>query len=90
MDVEDFQSRKGKFILTDALVDEHPESVLEVMRYMVIVRAEHRPWDQAYHYHAYSELFDRVEPGTEVPKYQIEVHASQDGPSSIRAVKVGH
>jgi hypothetical protein len=63
--------RLGKFYVTSYLLRENPDAMFEIMKYMVVVRAEARFDTDTVDYIAYSPLFELKEEDQETPRYSI-------------------
>lgn len=75
--------RLGRFRITAAIVEEHPESVLMIMARCVVVRCELHFDKEEFHYVAWSPDFALVENGAQIPEYTVIVNA--DGRVEFRA-----
>ena len=70
--------RVGKFSIEHYLIDSDDPSMVHLMlANKVIVRAEVRYEMDAIEYHAYSDDFDEVEPGQQIPEYVAEFSRQQ-------------
>ena len=84
------ENRIGMFTInTDLLYkDTDVDELLAVMKKVVVVRAEHLYSVKKFIYHAYSPLFDIVEPTVETPLYDFVItHNSKGKITKVRAVK---
>ena len=77
-------NRIGKFTISYLYLQTNKNDILTLMGNMIIVRAESLFHENVIEYIAYSELFDEIEQGLEIPSYII--YSSNDG--SVRAERV--
>lgn len=65
--------RRGKFTISDAVFINAPDIVMAVMSHMVVARCEHLPMTGRYEYLAYSDLFEEMDDGSEIPEYDVTI-----------------
>ncbi len=66
------RKRAGRFSISYQIIDDNPLMALLMLSGMLIVRAEARHEMRAIEYHAYSDDFDEVETGRQIPEYVAE------------------
>ena len=67
--------RRGRFAIPRCMLENSPAEVINVLGYMVVVRAEMLLEHDAVLYSAWSPLFDVIKPGDVIPHYNIEVES---------------
>lgn len=78
----ELEDRVGRLLVGDSFFkNASREQIRFVFGELVIVRAEHLYAQQAIEYTAYSELFDLVDKGEEIPEYRIRLKTSETGNS---------
>jgi len=81
MDYKQLSKRIGKFYISEHFFINSPELVIQILSNMIILKAEH--FKQAFEYYAYSENFDLVDVGGEIPCYVAEC-LQQPNDGSVR------
>ena len=84
------ENRIGMFTIDTSLLygDMDVDELLAVMKRVVVVRAEHLYAVKKFIYHAYSPLFDIVEPTVETPTYTFLITHNAEGKiTKVKAVK---
>jgi len=61
----------GKFVVGDNLVENAPDVVLQLMQPLIVIRCEHRFEDACFHYTAIGNVFDELQDGEKIPKYEV-------------------
>ena len=69
MKSETFKRRKGKFYISEDMVQHQPDAVRRIMSKCIIVRCEYKFMYDKFEYHAYSPLFEILPEGQEAPTY---------------------
>ena len=76
-------NRKGILKISKAFIDNAPESIMEIMAKLIVLRCEYLATYDVYEYHVISPLLDEVETGQIVPEYTLTI-----GPDGVKASKV--
>jgi hypothetical protein len=98
------ENRAGKFRIRFEVLNNDPEIVAFVLSHVVVYHADEDFRSHMIEYHAYSSKFDKTDPDTTVPEYQVTVdcQVGKNGkeiysalfkkiggvPSNIRAIKI--
>ena len=77
--VPDLLSRRGRFSISRALLEDNPEPLIEVMAKIIVIRAEFMFDRQHFEYIALSKEFRKVDDGMLSPEYEILWHTEKDG-----------
>ena len=85
---DDFQHRKGWFLVSKGLLDMATADLLQFMGNFLIIRAEFMCDVDAMEYTAISRLFDPIEPGHKLPQYIFNITKKSDGHLKISVMRI--
>jgi len=85
---DDFQHRKGWFLVSKELLDMATVDLLQFMGNFLIIRAEFMYNVDAMEYTAISRFFDPIERGHKLPQYTFNIMKRMDGLLKISVVRV--
>jgi len=88
LSLDDFQTRKGMFDVTEHMLSTHFELVWALMSKVFIVRCEYMRMCEKFEYMGVSRLFEGVPPGGTSNKYAIEITDERADIASARFVKI--
>lgn len=77
--MNELTSRRGRFIVSRTIVDNHTKDFINMMKHFAPVRAEMLYHIDAIEYIAISPLFDPVDHGEIVPEYDVYVENGKIG-----------
>lgn len=75
----------GKFTISSKVINDHPDIAREILKDIIILRAEALDYANEYDYVGISDNFEICEKGCQVPEYEaiIEKVESGEGAESI-------
>jgi len=85
---DDFQHRKGWFLVSKGLLDMATADLLQFMGNFLIIRAEFMCDVDAMEYTAISRLFDPIEFGHKLPQYTFNITRRNNGHLKISIIKI--
>ena len=88
LSLDDFQTRKGMFDVTEHMLSTHFELVWALMSKVFIVRCEYMRIVQRFEYMGVSRLFEEVPVGSLANEYAIEITDERSGIASAKFVKI--
>ena len=69
-------------------VNDNPSDILDVLSHFVVVRSDNDFMRNGITYYGYSHLFESIEPGCEIPEYDIILTRNWRGiVTTIKAIK---
>lgn len=82
------QKRRGKFMVSSEFLESAPTELQQIMANCIVVRCEFLHAENAFLYHAYSEMFDEVEAGVVVPQYGWRFFKDKEGNISFETKRM--
>lgn len=74
----DLLKRKGTFKVSVKLIEDNPDAVIEVLKDVLVTRADNDFITKTITYYGYSKHFDSVKEGDPIPEYITKVDATNE------------